>query len=1186
MRHFPSRKILALSVLSCAALFLNPDPRPSGSIAYAQGITTGSISGTVTDPSGAVIPHATITALDTSRGTKLVTQSENNGDFSIHSVPIGTYQLTIDASGFTSAKVDKVAVQAGATSDLGSLKLALSGAAEQIQVNGSEAALLESSDSQVTTTFSSESIQAFPLNNGFDTATELIPGVVSTHGDNFSNTNGDNFSVNGQSGRYNNFELDGQSNNDNSIGGPQIFFGSQDAIGQLQIITDNYSAQYGRNAGAVVNYITKSGSNAFHGSAFEFYQGSFLSSLANQQKNPLFGYCTPGESPAATGCTVPQVPRSVENRWGGTIGGPILKDKLFFFGSTFWDHVRNGAAPSLSSPYLTPDPTGLTQLQAAFPGNPSVAALATYGPYGVTQGNPTPVPNSQTIENVTGPNGVSAPIEFAGVQRLIPSIFNDEEVLGRVDWQPTERDHLFARYFYQNQLSTGVGGISIAAGDFVDVPDIAHSIGGDWSHTFSDHWVDQLRYSFQQTKIDFQGGAHPNCTVTNIASCPAQVNFNGTNNDQAFGVDTVFPQGRTVKVTQIQNNAVWTHGQHTLLFGGEFDYQNSPNSGLFYYNGYFNYGTFSNYLQNGPGGNSAYLVLADGSPVIPFTEPDAAGYVQDDWKVSPSFTAHIGLRWEYFGQALNKLHDETVARESNPATAFWSTSLPLADRTFPAVAEFYKGFEPRLGFAWNPSIDKKLVVRGGYAINENPAFYNMFILAADAAPVVNTGAIACGPGSCIPSTGSLTGLAVRNTNIPSLPVGGDPRTATQQTFPSNFRTPYVQTYSLGIEHQLGSAAVGEIRYVGTKTTKDFQSTDGNPYLLPVQQAFPNYVPITLCSTPGATGFGRPNCDYGNVGTITNGGYANYNGLQLNLTTQNYHGLTMTASYTRSKSLNNATDGFRTTGGAGSTIAVSQNPLDTNRAEYGLSGNDFPNVVGIGLNYMLPNFIKGNSLLSRATNGFQISSVYRFNSGQVYTPYQGLVLDSYTGDTSFCDNVFNATYSGTDTCRLVNSNKRAPLSSVAYLNPYTGPIVGGAPSLGTPAWVVYNSDSATFDANGNFTSYNPGTPVDPTSTRWLINNQAYALQVRNPYPGSSRSPVRGQIFSDLDATITKSTRITERVNLQLSLAAYNALNQMYLGTGQAFVGASSFTFNGFNSSGSVPGNTSGNRFVLLGGKIIF
>jgi hypothetical protein len=1177
---FLRRCSLSLGIVLSLAFGISAAPFLLG-----QGITTGTIAGSVVDSSGAVVPNATITVVDPTRGSKLTTQSGNAGEFSLHTVPLGSYNVTVSATGFTDSQVNSVVVQAGSTTDLGSLKLSIGAASEQVEVNGSAANLLEISDSQVSTTFSSHSIQAFPLNNGFDTITEVIPGVVSTHGDNFSNTNGDNFSVNGQSGRYNNFELDGQSNNDNSIGGPQVFFGSQDAIAQLQVITNDYSAQYGRNAGAVVNYITKSGSNAFHGSAFEFYQGSFLSSLSNQQKNPLFGYCAPGES--GDGCTPPQVPRSVENRYGGTFGGPILKDKLFFFGSTYWDHIRNGAAPSQSLPNLTPDPTGIAQLQAAFPGNPSVAALAAFGPYGVTQGNPQPVAVPATVcpvpltggacvETITGPNGVSAPIEFAGVQRLIPSIFNDEENLGRIDWQPTQRDHLFARYLYQNQLNTGIAGIGTAAGDFYNVTDIAHSIGADWSHTFSNNWVDQLRYSFQQTKLYFQGGAHPDCTTNTITDCPAQVSFNGGNNDQGFGVDTTLPQGRTVKVTQIQNNAVWTHGNHTLLFGGEFDYQNSPNGGLFYYNGNLNFGTFQDFLQNGPAGNSAaYTILADGNPSIPFTEPDAAGYVQDDWKVSPSFTAHIGLRWEYFGQALNKLHDQTVARESNAATAIWDTSLPLSARTFPAVNEFYKNFEPRLGFAWNPAFDKSLVISAGYAINANPAFYNMFILGADGAPVVNFGVIPCGAGTCVPTNGSLAGLDVRNTNLPAIPTGTDPRAETQSLFPANFRTPYVQTYTLGIQHQIGHAAVGEIRYVGAKTTKDFQSTDGNPFLLPVQTAFPNYAPVTLCADPTANGYGRPDCNYSNVSVISNGGYANYNGLQLNLTTQNYRGLTMTASYTWSKSINNATDAFRSTGGAGSSIAYPQNPLNPTSGERGLSGNDFPNVVGIAFDYQLPKLVKSNGLLARAANGFSLSGIYRFNSGQVYTPYQGIFLDGITGDTSFCDGVFNQSTLGADTCRLVLSNKKAPLNSVAYLNPY-----GGA-NQATPEYVVYNSDF--IDGNGN---YNPGTPIDPTSAHWIISNQAYAESVGNPYPGSGRSPLRGPTFSDFDATITKNTQLTERVNLQLSLSAYNALNQMYLGPGNAFVGSSSFTSNSFNGSGSVPGNTSGNRFVLLGGKVIF
>ena len=1172
--------------------------------AIGQGITTGTMKGTVLDPSGAVVPNAQLTATSNAQGTQLQTTSGADGSFSFHAVPIGIYTINIDAAGFANLKVTNVSVNSGATTDLRAASLHVS-TATQVEVNGSTEALLQTSDSQVTTTFDAQTIQRAPLNNGFDTAAELIPGVVSTHGDNFSNTNGDNYSVNGQSGRYNNSEIDGQSNNDNTIGGPQFFFANQDAIQELQIITNNFSAQYGRNAGAVINYITKSGANTLHGSGFEFYQGQQLSSFPNQQKSSIFGFCASGQDPS-TGCIVPTLPRYVENRYGGTLGGPILKDKLFFFGSTFWDRVRPGAAPTSSLPGITPDPTGLQQLEAAFPGNPAVTALAASGPFGVKTGNPvatpvpasgcpgTPGPNGTCIESISGPGGVTQPVEFAAVQRFVPSVFNDQEHLGRLDFQPTPSDHLFVRYMYQNEQSTGVGGGEfgqIANGAFVDINSATHSIGADWTHTFNERWVDQLRYSFQQAKLDFQGGSFTNCTTTDFGACPAQVIFVGAGNDVGFGENTVFPQGRTVKVTQVQNNATWTHGNHTILFGGEFDYQNSPQFGLFNYNGVFNFQNFSDYLQNGAasqGTNApAHILMADGNSAIPFTEGDVAAYVQDDWKVSPTFTAHIGLRWEFFSQALNKLHDETVAREANPATAFWDTTLPLSARTDPAADQFYKGFEPRLGFAWNPNFDKKLVIRGGYAINENPAFINLFTLAATAAPVVNFGSVPCSAGACLPANGSLLGAAVRATNLPFLPRGIDPRSRFEQYFPTNFRPPYVQTWTLGIEHQIGTAAVGEIRYVGSKTTHDFQSNNNNPLLANVAAAFPNIVsPSSLCQDPNANGFGRPNCDFSNQAFITNGAFANYNALLLNLTTRNYHGLTSTVSYTFSKNLTNTTDAFRSTGGAGSSIAWPQNPFNPGQGEYGLSGNDFPNVVAISFDYQLPKFVKGGNWLSRLTNGYGLSSIYRFNSGQVYTPFQGIPLDSNTGDTSFCDIGFAGQTVGLDFCRPVLSNKKAPINTVAYLNPFTGPNMG-TPAPGTPEYVVYGSDG--FDPNTGV--YNPGTPIDPTSAHWIINNQAYALAVGNPYPGSPRSLLRGPVFSDLDATITKTTQLTERVSLQLSFAAYNTLNQQYTAPGisTANIGSSGFTQVNNQPSIVVPngtGSNSGNRFAIIGGKIIF
>jgi hypothetical protein len=1175
-------RYLAVGVVVLAMLLLSAR-------GIAQGITTGTILGTVVDPAGAVVPNAEITATGTANGINLKTVSQGDGEFSLRAVPIGTYTLAVSATGFSPMTVGSVSVVSGVATDLKQVALRI-GATEQVEINASQAALLNPTDSQVTTTFTAQTLEDAPLNNGFDTVTEVIPGVVSTHADGFSNTNGDNFSVNGQSGRFNNFEFDGQSNNDNTIGGPQIFFGNQDAIAEIEVITNDYGAQYGRNSGAVVNYITKSGTNKFHGSGFDYYQGQFLSSFENQQKNPLFGFCPPGVS-SSTGCSVPVLPRSVENRYGGTLGGPILKDKLFFFGSTFWDRQHNGAAPSTDTA-LTPTPAGVQQLAAALPGNPGVAALQAYGPYAIPVGNPAPV-GAVTNETVTGPGGVTvANVPFAFVQRLVASPSNDQEHLGRLDWQPTVKDHLFLRYFYQNTIAEAADG-DIAAGGYVNSTDTINTVGADWSHVFSTNWVDQLRYSYQESKGAFDGGGYPTCTITNSSSCPASITINS--GFDSFGLNTDFPQGRIVKVTQVQDNATWTHGAQTILFGGEVDYQNTPIVGLFNYGGTFTFNDFNNFIQDAPApaqpASDAELALADGDFTTKYKETDIAVYLQDDWKIAPNFTAHLGLRWEYFGPSSNVLHDQSVARESNPLTAFWSSLLPLADRTVPAVQQYYRGFEPRIGLSWNPSFDSKLVVKAGYAINENPSFYNISLLVGDGAPFTNAGVIACTGMNCLPSSGGVNFASVRALNLPFLPRGNDPRVRDQETVPTNLRPPYTQTYTLAFDYEIGRAAVAEIRYVGSLTEKNFRSDDANPYLLPVQAAFPAYAPLTLCTDTTQAGYGRPNCAYGNVAEIDNGGWSNYNGLQMNLTTRSLHGATGTVSYTYSKGMDNATDAFRSTGSGGSSIAYPQNPLESDAAERGISGNSFKRVLGVQLSYELPKLIKGNGLIGRVTSGLTLSGFYRFSTGQPYTPYQPIGLDAYTPDVSYCDGALNSSSVGVgvDTCRLVVSNRRAPLTTVAYLNPYTGPVVGGSVTTGTPAYVAYGSDSGTFDANGNLTTYSPGTPIDPASAHWIINNQAYANAVSNPYPGQERNTQFGDNFSDLDATVIKTFAVTEGVKVQLSMTAYNALNQMYRGSPQGFV-ANGTIFGSYDySSGSnIPGNTipSGTRFVLLGCELRF
>ncbi len=186
--------------------------------------------------------------------------------------------MVISDSGFSELKIENVVVTSGNSNNLGKQALKVGASTQEVTVEGTQP-LLETTQSQVSTTFSSEQIQDLPLGNGFDTVALLVPGTVQTHDNNFSNTNGEGFSSNGQRGRSNNFELDGQSNNDNSVAGPQIFFGNQDAIQELQVITNNFSAQYGRNMGSVINYLTKSGTNSFPRNRFRILERKYLSVL-------------------------------------------------------------------------------------------------------------------------------------------------------------------------------------------------------------------------------------------------------------------------------------------------------------------------------------------------------------------------------------------------------------------------------------------------------------------------------------------------------------------------------------------------------------------------------------------------------------------------------------------------------------------------------------------------------------------------------------------------------------------------------------------------------------------------------------------------------------------------------------------------------------------------------------------
>lgn len=1136
----PGLAFLLLLLLSCAVVPM-----------WSQGITTGGVQGTVEDPKGAVLPGAKITIKNVSTGATYTQTSKPDGSFSVMGLPIGAYQMTISSPGFSDLTVNNVNVTVGILT-LPAEQLAIGTGVETVEASA-VAPLLSTEESQVAVTLQSESLENLPFGGGFDSVALLTPGVAITHDNSFSNNNGayGGFSSQGQRGRSNNFEIDGQSNNDNSVAGPQVFFSNQDALAGVEVITNNFSAQYGRNAGSVVNYLTKSGTNTYHGSVFEFYEGNWGESFAQGQKSPIQGYCAPGVSPD-TGCVPATLPRYVDNRFGGTFGGPILHDKLWFFGSAYFDRYRNGGGESIVTSSLTPTPTGLKQLQAAFPNAPGVAALVNQGPYSIKTGNPEPV-GTPVMQDVTY-NGVTAPIEFAGIGRNVPSLANDEELLGRMDWQPTGKDHFFLRYFYQDDPFYGSGGTTANAnGSWYNVPVTGHSIGADWSRTMSPSVVNQVRYSFQQTAILFQGGANPKCVWTTPGECTANISIGHATGapNLGFGYPTNIPQGRTVKVTQVQDNLTWTKGRQTLLIGGEWDYQNSPNPFLPDWNGGFVFNSFDDFVA---GAGSVTLGNSNGF-TTKFTEPDAAAYFQDDYKVTPELTLNMGIRWEFFGQAINILHDETLKRESDPKTAFWDQSLPAYIRIVPQVKQNWKQFQPRLGFAYNPEFDKKLVVRGGFSINFDPAFYNMFLNSATAAPVINLGTIGgCGPSMpCLPSSG-VKGDEVRALDLPYLPVGPgvNPGSRNQTTVSANFHNPYTESWIFGFSHQLGNRAVAEINYVGNHQVGNFQSVNANPYLLAVQQNFPTYVPPQLCQDQNAVGYGHLDCNRTNVRERDNGAFAIFNALEANITTQNLHGLTTNTNFTYSKTIDNASEIYSTFGG-GNTVTFAENPLNPNEPERAVSGDSMKFIGSSQFSYMLPKYHSGNGFMGRVLSGYRLDTIWTFNTGQPVSPFEyGFyynrpdpnavlpALQSY-GDAYFN----NWQLGGVDTDRPLLLSPSAPLTKVGVLD--DGSLCGM-----TGQWLDLNALYNNSD--------NPCQP-GPASSFHFGHNSAYASNTysHTPYGGAGRNSLRGQSWNNFDVALQKETKLTERVTMTLSLIGYNALNRQYFGAPDTFIDDVGYSF---------------------------
>ncbi len=1161
--------------------------------AFGQ-VTTGTLSGTVTDPNGQVVSGATVIATneDTGVSTQSTTTS-TDGLFVFSNLQPGNYSVKVStASGFKTKTVTAVPVRLGLDNQV-KVSLEIGGASETVTVVASADEVAQV-NSEITANFDSRKVTDLPSNaagSGIDTLALNIPGVTPGFGN--VNSNGTTLSVNGNRARSNNFTIDGTDNNDLSIGGPSYFVSNTEIVQEFQVVSNNFSARFGRNQGAIVNIITKGGTNEFSGSAFLYHRNaSTLDAMNNIERR------TVGRSAKD---------KFISNTYGFTFGGPIVKNKAFFFGS--YQGIRQAQNVTARAGNIAILPSEFARLRAAFPGNPAINILTSHSAFALsnfgsvrersdrqrefvcisTTAPSTTVGNCRILADgrPDTANDVSGFFLAGWPEREFAVPFSQNEFTGRGDWNINDRHKFRGQFLYQDSATiNALGGSNGFTGD-LPASSKNYSFFHDW--TVSSNLINSAQFTFQRLSVKFGGGCDDPLTgcipdpAAALANSYANVQFAGLrgvnplatgrlNNNtqiQTQGQATNLPQGRIVDVYQFTDNVVWNRGSHSLTFGADIRKLKNSVPFLPNINGILRFSSLGAVTSGIPSGG---VTLADGQVDLQYEQLDRFFFFQDDWRVRPNLTLNLGVRYEFSGQPINRIFDVTSQREANASTALYRQNLPLEARIFPRLPSDKNNFAPRLGFAWSPNfgdsgIAKFLfggkdgsVIRGGFSMAYEAVFYNIMLNISTSAPTVILDTFA----PTVAAPANPLGGAVRTAYNANLRRNTfDPRLLAQTIVSSDFHNPYSLQYSFGIQRQINSSNVFEIRYVGNRGKDLFQTVNGNPEYARLYNGYSQT--ITLAGVPTVVNFpsfrnllqgapapqvcvndpvtpdneaacnGRLLAGQGLIRSRTNTGESQYDSLQTR-----YNGrflnknLNFGATYTWSKAIDNASEIF-----AFGENPVAQNPFDVGAGERSISGFDRPHSFSMNFIYDVPFYREQSGALGKLLGGWQLNGTYNLASGRPYTPEQ--FFNSQVIGTTYLDGGFANTFIGLDALRPFLGNPNADIRRVAITNidaRLTG-LIAATAALSPTGFYLLN------DLNRGIL-----TAVTPNDVRFIFNGPGAALQFNNPFGTVARNSVRGIKLNQMNMGLFKTTNVTERIKVQFRAEAFNVLNHPTSGFGVA------------------------------------
>ncbi|MFZ0736983.1 MAG: TonB-dependent receptor [Candidatus Acidiferrales bacterium] len=828
-------------LLLIGVVFLISGTKP----AFAQGVSSSAaaILGTVTDSSGAVVPGVTVTVTSTDTGISQSATTDKDGRYAVRFLSPGPYSLTVTAKGF------KTQTQSGIVLTIGQQAVINVGVQVGQRVDvitvTSNAPLVDTVSSSTSYLVNSQTMRDLPLNGrDFLQLATLQPGVSSisgisgnsevTTGGSAGNTNGGKFSVNGLPSKAITYLLDGSDVSDPfglipTMAGVSGAALGVDAIQEFRIITDNYSAEYGRHAGGVVEAITRGGTNSVHGGVFDF--------LRNSAMDARNFFDDPTQS----------IPEFRRNQFGGFVGGPIVKDKTFFFAD--YEGVRELLGNTVS--FVSPD---AASRQGILPGG-----NVTVSPLIVPYLNAYPLPNGADLGDGTGI-----------VNTSLPQPINEDYFLVRIDHKLTERDQLFARYLIDDGRSPNPLESTVVPGFGGSVQDRNQFFAFGEHHSFASPLINSFEFSFNRQKaLGLPGATAPDLVSSLIPGQPlGQI--------ETFGLPTIgnvftLPIGEFNNIIQVTDSLAWSKGKHFLKFGG--DVRHIQNNGPFSlgFLAEYEFPDLSSFLQAEP---SLFLGAAQGHSDSDrgYRITDWGFYVQDDFRVSSKLTINAGLRYEGSSDP-SEAHGQ-IANIINPLTATSTTAGKLLNS--PKVL-----FGPRIGLAWSP--DGKTAIRAGYGIFYSFLSINEYSDTRFMPPYYQLD-LSIAP----PFLDPLSGPVV----IPGFGI----------TVPTqyNYEQPTVQEFNLSVQRSLSQNLSFQAAYVGSRGDHMLRSGNINT---PVPSTLPDG---QIYFSPTAP---RINPNFGAELYISTDAESEYNALQLSLQKRISAGLQLQASYTYSKSIDDSSGPF-------------------------------------------------------------------------------------------------------------------------------------------------------------------------------------------------------------------------------------------------------------------------------------